>query len=89
MSILASVVTAAFTVLAVVLAVVSIRATRFSGTRRTLYLSVAFALFAGKGALLSIGLFVMHDWTLLLVPALLLDMAALTAMYLAVLHRSS
>ena len=78
---------AAYTALALVLAVVALHAASVSRSRRTVLLAWAFGLLAAKGVLLSVALFVDPQWSRWLAPALALDAAALLVIYLALLKR--
>lgn len=78
-------VTAALTVVALGLSAISFRAWRHSRSPKVLLLTVGFALFLAKGAMLSAGLFVVAPWESLLVPSLVFDLVILGVFYLAVL----
>lgn len=79
---------AALTGIAAFLTAVAFRAWRHSGSRKVLFLALAFALFLAKGLLFSAALFVVADWRDLLVPGLAFDVAALALLYVAALRPS-
>lgn len=83
--VLENLVTAAFTVVALGLTLISARAYRHSRSRKVLMLTLGFLLFLVKGAMLSAGLFLVAPWEQLLLPSIVLDLAILGVFYLAVL----
>jgi hypothetical protein len=87
---LENVATAAFTVFAVSLFVIALRAWWFTKSPRVALLTAGFGLMVVKGLTLSIALFLAVDWAeVVLVPSILLDLGVLAMFYLAVLKRSS
>jgi hypothetical protein len=77
---------AVFTVSALALLLVALRAWSQARSRKILLLALAFALFLAKGVLLTWALFSVPDWKArLALPGLLLDTAALLLVYAAVL----
>jgi hypothetical protein len=77
------------TAIALLLAAVAVRSWRHSGSTRVAFLAAAFAAFAAKGVLLSVGIFQDPDWEEhYILPSLLLDVLALALLYLAVLRKS-
>ncbi len=79
---------AAYAAASLLLALVAFRAWRHSRGPKVLLLALAFAAFLAKGLLFSVALFVPSDWTDLLAPGLLLDVAGLGLLYAAVLRRA-
>jgi CHASE2 domain-containing sensor protein len=79
---------AALTGVAAFLTVLALRAWRHSGSRKVLFLALAFAVFLAKGLLFSAALFVVADWRDLILPGLAFDVAALVLLYLAALRPS-
>ena len=79
---------AALTGVAAFLTLLALRAWRHTGSRKVLFLALAFAVFLAKGLLFSAALFVVADWRDLLVPGLALDVVALALLYAAALRRS-
>ena len=87
MSALASVVTASYLVVSVVLLAVAARAWRHARTGRVALLAAAFAAFVVKGLLLTYGLFTSATWRDdLMVPALGIDLVAFALLYAAILR---
>lgn len=79
--------TPAFTVVALALTLVALRAWRHARSPKTLLLALGFGLFLTKGIILSVGLFYSGQWEdQLLLPGLLLDLGALSLFYLAILR---
>lgn len=90
MTVAENVVTAAVTVVALVLMLVAARSWWYTRSQKVLLLSLAFGLFFVKGLVLSVGLFLASDWAQrLLLPSLVLDLVALGLFYGAVLRRSA
>lgn len=88
MPLLENLATAAMTVIAASLTVLSLLAWRHSRSRKVLFLSVGFGLFFIKGLALSAGLFLSVDWgERLLPPSVILDLVILLVFYAAVLQR--
>lgn len=85
MAVLENLATAALTVVAVGLTAIALRAWLHRRSRKVGLLALGFALFALKGLMLSVGLFAADDWTALLAPSILIDLAALGVFYGAVL----
>lgn len=83
--VLENVVTAALTVVALGLTIISLRAWRHSGSNKVALLTLGFTLFLAKGAMLSAGLFLVQPWEQLLVPSIVLDLGILAVFYAAVL----
>jgi hypothetical protein len=84
-AIVENLVTAAFTVVALGLTVIAVRAYRYSESRKVLLLATGFFLFLVKGAMLSAGLFFLSPWEQLLLPSIVFDLAILGVFYGAVL----
>jgi hypothetical protein len=81
-------VTAVFTVIALALALVSLRAWFHTRSRKVLLLTIGFSLFFLKGVFFSYQLFATPDWQAVsFVPGLILDVAALIVFYAAVVQR--
>jgi len=81
-----SVAVGALTAAALLLTLLALRAWRHSGSRKVLFLALAFAVVLAKGLLFSVGLFVARPWSDLVLPGLALDVAALALLYLAALR---
>lgn len=85
-----NVATAAFTVFALSLFVIALRAWWFTKSPRVALLAAGFGLMVAKGITLSVALFLAVDWAdAVLLPSILFDLGVLALFYLAVLKRSS
>lgn len=84
MSVAANLCVAGFTVIAIALALLSMRAWRMTDSPRLAWVMAGFGLFAVKGALLSVLLFQRPDWQEAgMIPALGIDLLALGSFYAA------
>lgn len=82
--------TGALTVTALVLSLVAWRAWRHTESPKVLLLAFGFGLFFLKGMVLSAGLFISGHWeTEVLLPTLVIDLAALSLFYAAALRRAA
>lgn len=88
MALLENLVTAVFTVVALALTLVSLRAWWHTRSTKVLLLTIGFSLFFVKGVFFSYQLFKAPDWqSVVFVPGLVLDVAALVVFYVAVVQR--
>lgn len=83
--VLENLVTAAFTVVALGLTLIAARAWWHSRSPKVALLALGFLLFLAKGAMLSVGLFLVAPWEQLLLPSVVIDLAILGAFYGAAL----
>lgn len=85
MAILENVATAALTVVALGLTIISLRAWLHRRSNKVALLASGFGLFLAKGLMLSVGLFVATDWESLITPTIVIDLGILGVFYAAVL----
>lgn len=88
MALVANLVTSIFTITALALALVSLRAWWHTRSSKVLLLTIGFTLFFIKGVFFSYQLFSSPEWQAVsFVPGLVLDVAALIVFYAAVVQR--
>lgn len=73
-------------VLSATLTLVATRSWWKTRSTKILLLALAFGLLATKAAALSIALFTSRSWEQMLLPALVIDVAALVVFYVAILR---
>lgn len=87
---LENIATAAFTVFALALFAISLRAWYFTRSPKVLLLAMGFGLMFTKAIVLSVLLFTSRTWgESAMLASLLIDLAVLSVFYMAVLKRSN